>query len=209
MPGAFGYGSVVGAILLALLLTVWPLKIGPWVQPAVAAVFSIAFVFTINLLVIAPYRAYRLLEPFKLTVISGLLETAYPIGQFEPQKVALRITNRSYQPQRECVVHIMDIEVVDNRDHKFPRFIEKFTIDSRDTKQVVLLFRAFRQAPYGNDIGITLGGPVGMGYGGNIVRLPTDRSYLVSCRIAVSDIDPIIITLKVWSDDAKLYVERV
>jgi hypothetical protein len=48
-----------------------------------------------------------------------------------------------------------------------------------------------------------------MGYGGNIVRLPTDRSYLVSCRIAVSDIDPIIITLKVWSDDAKLYVERV
>ena|ERR1700682_2990558 len=109
---AFGWGAVAGAAFLGF----WgrPVKMGglipEWLlQPLASAAFAVLFVFVIHLIVIAPIRAFFMLRPFSVKVAVGFVETQYPPGRFEPQKVAIIVTNRSYLPRSNCVFHIMSV----------------------------------------------------------------------------------------------------
>jgi hypothetical protein len=150
-----------------------------------------------------------MLSPFKVDIVSGILETQYPKAQFEPQRVAIRVKNMSYMPRHDCVIHIMDVDGIDNRNHIFPRFVESFAIDSGETKLISLMFRAFRTAPYGNDIGITLAGPVSPAYGANIVQLTSATNYNVTVRIGIPDAPATTFRLNVLTDEASLRAERI
>jgi hypothetical protein len=105
LSGAFGWGTTVAAVILAILGL--PEMIQAWVQPLAIFGAAIALMFALHLLFIAPYRALRMLWPFSIEVIAGHLETPYPPRQLEPQEAALIVRNRSYLPLSDCVLHIM------------------------------------------------------------------------------------------------------
>jgi hypothetical protein len=158
----FSYGSPIAALIVGIFFTSGPLKLDqsrPWVIVIASVALAYLVAFTIHSF-IGLFRAWNMLHPFTFEVVSGQLETQYPKGEHDPQIVAVRIKNRSYLTRHDCVVHIMNVEGIDNRSHIFPRFIEKLSIDSRETKQIPLMCRAFRFVPFANDIGITLAGPV-------------------------------------------------
>jgi hypothetical protein len=180
-----------------------------WFSPLASAAFAILIVAVFRMLFIAPYRAWRMLTPLKITVLSGLLETQYPVGQYEPQRVAISVENMAYLKINDVTVHVMTVDCVDNSNHIFPRFVEKFSIDSGEKRQISLLYRTFRSAPLANDNDITVAGPVSPGYGGNILRLPANKVLLISVRIGIPDTDPIDMSLNVWTDDTKLCAESI
>jgi hypothetical protein len=208
---AFGYGSLIGAIIVGVFFTHGSLKIDQfpaWVIPLVSAAIAIIAVFILHIF-IGFYRALKMLRPFETEIVSGDLDTQYPKAQYESQKIAVRIKNKSYLPRHDCVIHIANIEGIDNQSHIFPRLIEKFSIDKGETKQIALMHRTFRAAPLANDWGIILNGPIGHGWNGSIVRIPVDKSYNVSVRIGVPEIDQIDLRMRIWSGDTALYAEQI
>jgi hypothetical protein len=130
-----------------------------WAVPLVLTAIAITAVLIIHV-VAGGYRAWRLERPLKVTVLSGLLKTQYPVGQYEPQRVAIAIKNMAYLTIQDCVVHIMGIDGVDNSNHIFPRFVEQFSIDSGKTKQIDIMYRTFRSAPLANNRDIMVVGHV-------------------------------------------------
>jgi hypothetical protein len=216
---AFGWGAAIAALFVAAIpgLNI-PQRLGLmtageqlpwWFSPLASAVFAVLIVAIFRMFIIAPYRAYRMLNPFKVTVLSGLLKTQYPAGQYEPQRVAVAIKNTSYLRRNDCVVHITAIDGVDNSNHAFPRFVERFSIDSGETKQISLMYRTFRRTPLNNDDAIAVAGPVSPGYGGNILRISANMSHIVSVRIGIPDNEPTDIRFKMRTDDTALCAERI
>ena len=212
---AFGWGAAIAALFVAAIpgLDI-PQRLGLmtageqlpwWFSPLASAFFAILIVAIFRMFIIAPYRAYRMLNPFKVTVLSGLLKTQYPAGQYEPQRVAIAIKNTSYLRRNDCVVHITAIDGVDNSNHAFPRFVEQFSIDSGETKQISLMYRTFRSPP----LTLLRLRPVSPGYGGNILRIAANVSHNVSVRIGIPDNEPTDLRFKMRADDAALCAERI
>jgi hypothetical protein len=179
-----------------------------WFSPLASAAFAILIVAVFRMLVMAPYRAWCMLNPFKVTVLSGILETQYPVGQYEPQRVALAVENMAYLKITDCTVHVMAIDGVDHS-NILPLFVQQFSLDSGETKQISLIYRTFRSAPLTNDNDITVAGPVAPGYGGNILRLPASGVHVISVRIGIPETEPIDMRLKVWTDDTRLCAGRI
>lgn len=216
---AFGWGAPIAALFVAaipglnLLQRLGLMTCGEqlpwWFSPLASAAFAILIVAVFRMLFIAPYRAYRMLNPFKVTVLAGCLKTQYPVGQHEPQKVAIVVENMAYLKINDCTVHIMAIDGVDNRDHLFPRFVDQFSIESGEKKQISLIYRTFRVAPLANDNDITVAGPVSSGYGGNVLHLPANAVSVISVRIGIPETEPIDMRIKVSTDDTKLCAQRI
>jgi hypothetical protein len=157
-------------------------------------VFAALLVFAINAFVIAPYRAFRMMHPFSVKIISGALETQYPISSVESQKIAVVIKNNAYKAFVECVLHITNIGNFDDKYSALPRFVEEFSVQPGVTKTVMV----FSWTPRETKMPITACGPVGWGWGGNIVMLPCDQCYDVTIRIGIPKGDTINISCRVW-----------
>lgn len=203
---AFGWGAVAGAFILSVL---GPLKMAQnheWLQPLITAGFALLFVFVINLIFIAPYRAFRMLWPFSIKIVAGHLETQYPIAQYECQRAAVLITNRSYRPRSNCVLHIMSVSGC--KENYFPRFIEEFSVQSGETKPLTFMTWTSRPPPYENDKTIMLSGPVGWDFGGYFAALPRG-SYDLVLRIGITEGNPICIRCKIWVEGDSLKAVRM
>src|ERR1700722_4650039 len=85
ISNAFGYGSVVATVILGILLTNSPYQLTTWETPIANAAIAILAVFTLYLFV-GFYQAWNMMHPFKVDVVSGVLKTHYPMGQYDPQR---------------------------------------------------------------------------------------------------------------------------
>jgi hypothetical protein len=147
-----------------------------------------------------------MLYPFKVSVFSGHIATQYPAGQYEMQQVVLALKNRAYRRISDCVVHIMGIDGINNSTHIFPRLVDKFPIDSGETKKISIMYRTFRRAPLTNDSDITVAGPVSPGFCGNVLHIPP-AGYIVSVRIGTPETEALDMKFSVQTDDATLHAE--
>jgi len=210
LSSTFGYGSPIAAVIVGIYFTNGPLRMDQlptWAVPLVLVAIAMTAVLLIHIIV-GGYRAWILERPLRVSVSSGLLSTQYPATQHEPQRVALALTNKAYLTRNDCVVHIMSIDGVDNSDNKFPRFVDKFSIDSGETKQISILYRTFRQHPLINDNFITVAGPPSPAYNGNVLRISAS-DHTLSVRIGIPDTDPIDMRIRARTDESVLSGERV
>jgi hypothetical protein len=162
----FGWGAVAAAAFIAFLQQQPDLKKNldraPWWVLPVASVFAaLLAVSLIHAVVIAPYRAWRMLNPFKTKIVSGILKSEYPAEPVERQRAAVLIENNSYRQHSNRVLHIQTVSDFDNQHHSFPRFIKEFSVQSGETQQIEFLTWVSRKAPLENDKAMVLCGPVG------------------------------------------------
>jgi hypothetical protein len=200
--GWFGWGATAAAFIIGYFLhrfgviknidqTQW------WFLPVASAFAALLAVSLSHAVLIAPYRAWRMLNPFTIKVVSGLLESEYPTERFERQRAALAIKNKSYRQRSNCVLHIQNVHEFENQHHSFPRCIKEFSIPSGDTQRIVF-------ATYYNDKAIMLSGLIGWGYNGNVVALPCSGVYDMELRIGIAGVDAILIFCRVWIEGDEL-----
>lgn len=210
----FGWGAVAAAVFIGFLqqhpgliknidqAQWW------WLLPVVGVFAALLSVLLLHALVIAPYRAWRMLKPFKTKIVSGILKSEYPAEQFERQRAAISITNKCYRQRSNCVLHVQTVSDFDNQHHSFPRFIKEFSIQPGETQQIDFLSWTPRKPPHESDKTMALCGPVGWGWGGNFVALPCG-SYDVEIRIGVPDGDATTIFCRVWIEGDELKASKV
>jgi hypothetical protein len=200
----FGWGTVAAAVILGYahqrhgFITASE-QASWWFMPLASAFAGLVVVAVFNVLVLAPYRAWRMLRPFRVTVVSGQLDGEYPREAFPRQSAAFIIKNLSYRQRAGCVLHISRIAGFDNQHHALPRFISEFSVLPGDTKEIVFLSWTTRNPLHQNDPTFTLAGPVGWGWGGNFVTLPCG-SHDIDVRIGVPEADAIVIRCRVWAE---------
>jgi hypothetical protein len=205
LSSTFGWGGVVGASVLAAIAIYLKMdQVPAWLLPIASAVIALLLVFFINLLIVAPYRAFRMMRPFSIKIESGFIKSQYPLSHFDSQKVAIRIKNRSYRPRSECVLHITSINNFENTNHVFPRFVEKFSIQPGDTTLITLASWTSRKLPSTDDSSIAIAGAIGRGYGGNVLMLPCDLCYDVAIRIGIPEGVSVCVYYKMWIEDRVL-----
>jgi hypothetical protein len=126
----FGWAAVAAAAFIGYLQQRFNLvkEIGEapgWFLPVASAFFAFVAALLIHAVVIAPYRAWRMLNPFKIRIISGILKSEYPAERFERQRAAVLIKNKSYRQRSNCVLHVQTVSDFDDQNHAFPKFIKE------------------------------------------------------------------------------------
>jgi hypothetical protein len=58
----------------------------------------------------------------------------------------------------------MSVDGLENKNHAFPRFIEEFSLEADQTKEIAFLFWTAREPPNSNDPILTFGGPPSPAY---------------------------------------------
>jgi hypothetical protein len=174
-------------------------------MPLASAFAGLVIVAVFNALVLAPYRAWRMLKPFRIKVVSGQLDSEYPKEAFPRQSAAVVMKNLSYRQRSNCVLHVLQIGGFDNQHHALPRFISEFSLLPGDTQQIKFLSWTTRDLPHRNDPTFRLIGSIDWGWGGNVVTLPCG-SHDIDIRIDVPEADAIVIRCRVWADDNDLRV---
>jgi hypothetical protein len=174
-----------------------------WFMPLASALAALVLVVVFNAFVLAPYRAWRMLKPFRIAVVFGQLDGEYPKEAFPRQSAAVMIKNLSYRQRSNCVAHVWQIAGFDNQHCALPRFITEFSLQPGDTQQVILLSWTTRSPPHKDSPTFILNGPVGGGWGGNVLTLPCG-SYDIDIRIGVPEADAIVIPCRVWADGNSL-----
>jgi hypothetical protein len=207
----FGWGTLATTLIIGLIRYQCGLSITVseqaswWLTPLANALAALVVVAAFNALVLAPYRAWRMLKPFRIEVVSGQLDSEYPKEAFPRQSAAIVMKNLSYRQRSNCVLHVLHIGGFDNHHHAVPRFISEFSLLPGDTQQITFLSWTTRSPPHGNDPTFMLSGPIGWGWGGNVVTLPCG-SHDIDIRIGVPEADAIVIRCRVWADDNDLRV---
>lgn len=200
----FGWGTVAAGFIIAYVqpqLTFIPrsmqasLLFTP-LEGLVAGLLAVTIVYAVG---VAPYRAWRMLNPFRIDVVSGQLDGEYPKEEFPRQSAAVSIKNLSYRQRSNCVAHIWQMAGFDNQHSALPRFITEFSLLPGDTQQIKFLSWTTRSPPHRNDSTFMLSGPIGGGYGGNVVTLPYG-SHDIEITIGVPEADPYTIRCRVWAD---------
>jgi hypothetical protein len=201
----FGWGTVAAAVIFGYVhqrygLFITALEQVSWLlMPLGNAFAGLVIVAAFHALLLAPYRAWRMLKPFRIKVISGQLDGEYPKEAFPRQSAAVVMKNLSYRQRSNCFLHVWQITGFDNQHHALPRFTSEFSLLPGDTQQIKFLSWTTRNPPHGNDPTFMLSGPIGGGWGGNVVRLPCD-SHDIDIRIGVPEADAIVIQCRVWTD---------
>jgi hypothetical protein len=210
----FGWGAAAGVVVANLIISLAEngsiVSLNPtspwltswWFVLAATVVGGLVTVAIFNALVLAPFRTWRMLNPFRIKVVSGQLDSDYPSGVFPRQSVAVTIENLSYQQRSNCVLHIWQIAGFDNQ-YGLPRFVSEFSLLSGNKQAISFLSWTTRSPPYEDDPTFMLGGLVGPGYGGNVAKLPCG-TYDIDIRISVPEADSVIVRCRVWSDDNNL-----
>jgi hypothetical protein len=204
----FGWGVAAAAAILSFAqqqygyIPAW-MQASRWFTPLASAATGLVLVALFNAVVLAPYRAWRMLKPFRIEVVSGQLDGEYPKEAFPRQSAAVTIKNLSYRQRSNCVVHIWQLAGFDNQHHTLPRFLCEFSLLPGDTQQVKFLSWTTRSPPHKNDTTFILNGPVGLGWGDSVITLPCG-SYDIDIRIGVPEADAIVIPCRVWADGNRL-----
>ena len=206
--GMFGWGAAAAAFIVTFLNQQFGIiknidEASWWFSPVAGAFVALFAVSLTHAVLIAPYRAWRMLHPFRIDIISGMLESEYPAERFERQRAAIAIKNKSYRQRSNCVLHIQNVNNFDNHHRAFPRFIKEFSIQRGEIKQIEFLTWTTRKPPRENDKSIVLCGPAGGGWDGNYVALPLG-SYDMELRIGVANVDAIRIFCRVWIEGDEL-----
>lgn len=207
----FGWGTPVTAVVIGLIqhqygLSIWVSEQASWwLMPLINALAALVVVAAFNALLLAPYRAWRMLKPFRIEVVSGQLDNEYPKEAFPRQSAAIVMKNLSYRQRSNCVLHVLHIAGFDNQHHALPRFVSEFSLLPGDIQRITFLSWTTRSPPHKNDPTFMLSGPIGWGWGGNVVTLPCS-SYDIDIRIGVPEAEAIVIRCRVWADDNDLRV---
>ena len=207
----FGWGTIAAAAAVGYLHQQYDFIKTPeqepwWVMPIVSALAALLLVAIIQALFIAPYRAWRMLHPFKISVASGYIDSEYPTEMFPRQVVALTVRNMSYRQWSSCVLHILQIKNFDNTHHSLPRMVSEFSVLPGEFQRITFLSWTTRSPPHTNDQSFVLSGPVGWGLGGNVVALQC-ASQDIDIRIGVPDAEAIVIQCRVWTEGSELKAE--
>jgi hypothetical protein len=125
--GWFGWAIAVATVLIAYWQSRQVLKPTSWIAtawgpPILSICGALVIVILFNALFLAPCRAWKMLHPFRVRLVVNTGDDVYPKGQFEPQRAAVSITNRSYCSWDRCVLHVMSVDGLENKNHAFPRF---------------------------------------------------------------------------------------
>jgi hypothetical protein len=204
----FGWGVAAAAVVLGFVQQRYGIaatdQASWWLIPLANALAAFVLVVAFNAFALAPYRAWRMLRPFRIQVISGQLDGEYPREAFPRQSAAVVITNLSYRQRTNCVLHVWQITGFDNQHRALPRLISEFTLVPDDTQQIKFLSWTARSAPHQNDLTFTLTGPVGWGWGGNVVTLPCG-SYDIDIRIGIPEANAIVVPCRVWTEGNNLH----
>jgi hypothetical protein len=196
----------VNTVAPVLTQTSWiaPLLNIAWVPPLLSICGALVIVVLFNALFLAPGRAWRMLHPFRVRLVVNTGDDVYPKGQFEAQRAAVSITNRSYCTWGRCVLHVISVDGLENKNHAFPRFIEEFSLEADQTKEIAFLFWTAREPPNSNDPILTFGGPISPAYGSNRLTLPIGPAYAIGLRIGAPGSNPICVRCRVWTASGSL-----
>jgi hypothetical protein len=207
----FGWGTLATVLVIGLIQHQYGLSIKVseqaswWLTPLLNALAALVVVAAFNAFVLAPYRAWRMLNPFRIEFVSGQLASEYLGEAFPRQSVAVVMKNLSYRQRSNCVLHVLHVAGFDDQHHALPRFISEFSLLPGDTQQIKFLSWTTRNLPHKSDPTFMLNGPIGWGWGGNVVTLPCG-SHDIDIRIGVPEADTIIIRCRVWADGNDLRV---
>jgi hypothetical protein len=198
----FGWGIAAAAAILSYaqaqsgFIPAW-MQASWWFIPLASAAAAVLIVVVLNALVLAPYRAWRMLKPFRSEVVSGQVDGEYPKETFPRQSAAISIKNLSYRQRSNCVLHVSQIAGFDNQHHALPRVIAEFSLLPGETQKIRFLSWTTRKPPLINDPSFTLNGPIGWGWGGNFVQLPCG-SHDIDLTIGVPEADAVVVLCRVW-----------
>lgn len=148
----FSWGTVAAAVILGYahqrfgFITASE-QASWWIMPLANAFAALIVVVVFNAAVLAPYRAWRMLKPFRIKIVSGLLDGEYPKEAFPRQSAAVVIKNLSYRQRSNCVLHVLQIAGFDNQHHALPRFISEFSLLPGDSQQIKFLSLTTRSPP--------------------------------------------------------------
>jgi hypothetical protein len=212
---AFGWGVAIASFFVAavpafnipqkLHLMTGTEQLPWWFSPLASAAFAILIVTAFRMFIIAPYRAWHMLNPFKVRLVSGDVRTAYPKERFERQSVSASIRNKSYRVLTNCTLHVMKVSGSNNEHYQFPRLIQEFSIQSGDTIVIPILSRTLRPAPLQSDECLIFNGPIAPVWNGNVVTLPIG-SYDMEIRVGVPDGNAVLMSCGIRSDENRLMI---
>jgi hypothetical protein len=160
----------------------------------------------VNFLYFAPRKAYKVMNPFSLSVSDSITTNLIRSGTIRGHEATIIVKNRSCRQLLDCYIHICDISETDKT--LYPRFIDKFDIPAEETKYVTFACWFSRDSPYNDDTEIGVSGPVAPCFGGNILRIPL-KTYTIKIRASVPDARTKEIDCFLWVDptERRLKVE--
>ena len=159
----------------------------------VAGIFNAGFAF---------YRAWRMLKPFRVEVAAGKHQGIFPETAFPRQSATLNLRNLSFRQRTNCVLHVVHISDFNNEHKALPRFVCEFTLLPGEAQQIEFLYWFARSAPSDNDANLMVSGPVGWGWGGNIVQLPVGPQD-IDLRIGIAE--AVVVPCSVWVNGDRLH----
>lgn len=205
LSAAFGWATVINAAALVYLAGRLGIAINSgqsWASILLyaSACFAIGLViaFAINFVLVAPVKAYRLMSPLVVSV-SG--EARSPDFVFHETARGYNSTvvvrNRSHVHLLDCTAHILDVTWHDGK--KYDRFVEKFDLPPKSTKNVYVAYWFARDGEWSDDKEINLAGPVGAGFGGNRLSVPSEGTELM-VKIDAPCVETKFMRCRVWVD---------
>jgi hypothetical protein len=202
---AFGWAAVPSGAVLAVAasqLGFKPVQGQAWSDILLYALAGAGagwvVAFVLNLLVFSPLKALYLIRPFVVEISDQIRAPDFIFNdKMRGYNATLLVKNRSTSHLMDCAVHID--EVTDDRGLSFSRFVEKFDLPPKTTKHVLFAYWFSREPPHTDDDGIGLNGPVGAGFGGNVVRLPMGQ-HTLHIRVQVPDYRIKRVSCQVWVD---------
>ncbi len=202
---AFGWAAIPSGALLLGAMRYWGIQMSPSPQLSEVLLYALAgagaawfIAFSVHLVVLAPIKAYRAVEPF-VTSIDDVIRSPEFIANNEMHgyTASVVIRNRSSTHLLDCHVYILDIEGT-NPVH-YPRFVDKFDLLPHEEKHVAIAYWFSREAPNTDDTTIGISGPVAPCFGGNVVRIPIS-DYRVSIKVQAGDSRSKEIQCRLWVD---------
>lgn len=173
---------------------------GPLVLTALAgagAAWLAALV--INLVVFAPFKAYRrLVAPLRITTANDPRAPGFLSNQkFTMQNATLLIENRSDRDVLDCSLRLLGIEDAD--EGQFPRLIGKFDIPAKGTRRVPVAYWTIRTPPYEDDAEIRIVEPPAGGFFSG-VRPPSGADLRATLELDSPSLPIRRLSLRVWLD---------
>jgi len=169
----FGSGIAIAAFIVAyaqqrdLFAALFPARLlaSFWFTPLAYVVTSLLLVTLFHALVVAPYRAWRMLDPFRVVKVASDQQDEHPKGAFPAQSAFVEIENRSYQQRSNCRLHVLQIAGFENQHHALPRLVSEFSLASGKTQRINFLTWTTRSPPAWKRCELHVVRTAGMGLG--------------------------------------------
>lgn len=155
--------------------------------------------FMVNLIIFAPHKAYKIMEPFSLSIRDAV--SASHNKQFTTYRTELRVRNRSSRYLIDCQIHVTDISDTDV--NQYDRFVEKFDLPPGETKHVGIAHWTSRR-DNNDDPNIWISGPVSAGLGGNVLCIPAFSEHIVTLMARTPDARQKTIRLRIVVNERQL-----